>query len=119
MTWLEIKKEDPENTPVRNPKILQLDYELIGFSNKATEKLIDVIRRKMDRCIEIAKKVLTTYNKCQTSSTKRIDKLPEHEEILKKLQKDELVIDLIKSLSEKVINSVIAQAAVSNCLLED
>ena len=67
--------------------------------------------------------MLTTYNKCQTSSTKRIDKLPEHEELLKKLQEilqeDELGIQLIKILSEKVIKSVTSQAAVSNFLLED
>ena len=96
MTWLKIKKEDPENTPVRNPKILQLEYELIGFSNKAAEKLINAAKRAMDRCTKIYKKVLTTYNKCYKSSTKRLYKLPEHEELLKelqeRLQEDELDI---------------------------
>ena len=67
---------------------------------------------------KIYKKVLTTYNKCQTSSVKILDKLPEHEELLNKLHEDELGINLIKRLSEKVIKSVISQAAISNFLLE-
>ena len=50
MTWLEINKEPPENTPVKNPERLQLEYELIGFSNKAAEKLINVVKRTTNRC---------------------------------------------------------------------
>ena len=34
-------------------------------------------------------------------------------------QEDELGIQLVKSLNEKVIKNAIAQAVVSNCLLED
>ena len=36
-----------------------------------------------------------------------------------RLQEDEPSIQLINGLNEKVIKGVIAQAAVSNCLLED
>ena len=73
--------------------------------------------------MEFYKKVLTTHNKCQTSSTKRLQEFPAHEEHLKhlhdRLHDDELGIHLIKSLNEKVIKGVIAQAAVSNFLLEN
>ena len=72
---------------------------------------------------QFCRKVLTTYNHCQTSSKKGLDELPEHEEYLKQLQarwwEDELGIQLIKSLDGRVLKNVIAQAAVSNHLLED
>ena len=62
--------------------------------------------------------MLTTHNHYQTSSKKRLDELPAHEEHLKqlhaRLQEDELGIQLIKILDEKVLKSVISQAEVSN-----
>ena len=58
-----------------------------------------------------------------TSSKKRLDELPAHEEHLKqlhdRLQEDELGIHLIKSLDDKVVKSVIAQAAINRFRLED
>ena len=52
-----------------------------------------------------------------------MDELPPHEEHLQQLharfQEDELSIPLITNLDERVIKNVIAQAAVSNYLLED
>ena len=63
-------------------------------------------------------KVLVTHNKCQTSSEKILQNFLAQEENLKQLheilQEDELSIQLIKGLNEKVIKSTIAQAAVSN-----
>ena len=48
---------------------------------------------------------------------------PAHEEHLKhlhdRLQEDELSIQLFKGLNEKVIKGLVAQAIVSNCLLQD
>ena len=71
----------------------------------------------------ICEKVLTTHNRCQTSSKKRLDELPAHEEHLKqlhdRLQEDELGIQMIKSLDDKVLKGVSAQATVNNCRLED
>ena len=67
--------------------------------------------------------MLITYNYFQTSAKKRLDGLLEHEEYLKQLQarwqEDELGIQLIKSLDEKVLRIVITQEAVGNHLLED
>ena len=67
--------------------------------------------------------MLKTHNRCQTSSKKRKDELPPHEEHLQQLharfQEEEHGIQLIKNLDERVIKNVIAQAVVSNCLLED
>ena len=67
--------------------------------------------------------MLTTYNRCQTFTLKRLEELPMHEEYLKQLQvrwqENELGIQLVKSLDEKVLKTVISQEVVSNHLLED
>ena len=66
--------------------------------------------------------MLTTYNRCQTSSKKRLDKLPPHEEHLQQLharfQEEEHGIKLIKNLDERVIKNVIAEVEISNIILE-
>ena len=120
---MEANKEPRENAPVKNPERLQLEYDLMSFSNRASERLIDAAEKKSYKCGEFYKKVLVTHKKCQTSSTKRLQEFPTHEEHLNhlhdRMQEDELSIQLIKSLNEKVIKGVIAQAAVSNFLLED
>ena len=85
LTWLETTKEPPENTPVKTPERLQIEYELIGFNNRAVEKLIEAVQKTIDKCREFSKKVLTTYNIWQTSYKKRMDKLPPHEEHLHQL----------------------------------
>ena len=50
LTWLETTKELLENTPVKDPASLQLEYELMGFSNRAAEKLIEEFKKTIDKC---------------------------------------------------------------------
>ena len=64
LTWLETNKEPSKNTPVKNPERLQLEYDLMNFSSKAAERLIDVVKKTTDKCMEFYKKVLTTHNRC-------------------------------------------------------
>ena len=78
-------KEPPENTLVKALERLQLGYELIGFSNRVVEKLIEAVQKSIDKYREFSKKVLTTHNRCQTSSKRRLDELPPQEEHLKQL----------------------------------
>ena len=97
---------------------MQLEYELIGFSHRAAKKLVEAVYKTIEKCMDFCNKVLTTHNRCQTSSKKRLDELPPHDEHLKqlhaRLQKHELGIQLIKNIDERVIKNVIAQATVSN-----
>ena len=79
---METTKEPPENTPAKTPERLQLEYDLIGFRNRDTEKLIEAVQKTIDKCREFSKKVLTTQNRCHTSSKKRLDEIPPHEENL-------------------------------------
>ena len=73
------------NTPFKDSERVQLEYKLIGFGNKAIEKLVEAVKKTKDQCMYICEKVLTTHNRCQTSSKKRLDELPAHEEHLKQL----------------------------------
>ena len=45
LTWLETTKEPPGNAPVKYSERMKLEYELIGFGNKATEKLLESIKK--------------------------------------------------------------------------
>ena len=120
---METTKEIPTNAPIKDSKRVKLEYELIRFGNKIVEELIREAHRTKGICTELFRKVLTTHNRCQTSSKKRLDELPEHEEHLKQLharwQEDELGIKFIKSLDERVLKNVISEVAVRNHLLED
>ena len=55
-------------------------------------------------CAEFCRRVLSTYNRCQTSAEKRLDVLPEHELVLKHLQdmykEYEQEIQQVKDLDE-------------------
>ena len=96
---------------------------MIGFNNRAADRLIEAFLKTIDKCRELCKKVLRTHNRRHTSSKRRLDELSPHKEHLKQLharfQEGELDIRLIKNLDERVIKNVIAQDAVSNFLLED
>ena len=100
-----------------------MEYELIEFASKAVEELVKTVRRTKSACAEFYRKVLLTYNRCQTFAKRKLEELPDHEMFLKQLQErwqeDEQVIQLVKGLDEKVLKTAIAQAAVSNHLLED
>ena len=64
LTWLETNKEPSENTPVKNPERLQLENDLMNFSNRAAKRLIDPVKKTSNKCSKFYKKVLTTHNKC-------------------------------------------------------
>ena len=95
----------------------------MDFSSKVAAGLTTAIGKTLDKCMEFYKRVLTSHNKFQTSKQKRLQEFPDQEDHLKhlhdKLQEDELNIQLVKCLTDKVVKGLVAQAAVSNCLLED
>ena len=73
LTWLETTKERPANAPIKDSERVRLEYELIGFENKAAEELIKAAQRTKGVCTKFCRKVLITHNRCQTSSKKRLD----------------------------------------------
>ena len=123
MIWLETNKEPPAGVPIKDLEMIKLEYELIEFASKATQELVKTVRRMKSACAEFYRKVLLTYNRCQTSARRRLEELPDHEMFLKQLQErwqeDEQAIQLVKGLDERVLKNAIAQATVSSHLLED
>ena len=96
LTWLETTKEPLANAPIKDSERVKLEYELIEFGNKAAKELIRATQRTKGFCTKFCRKVLTNYNRYQTSSKNRLDELLEHEEHLKQLharwKEDELGI---------------------------
>ena len=100
LTWLETNTECPENIPEKCPKKLQFEYDIVNFSYRAAERLMEAVEKTMEKCAEFFRKMIITHNKDLTPSAQRLQEFPEHEEHLKqlkdKLQEDELNIQLVK-----------------------
>ena len=73
---------------------------MIEFSSNAAEELKKAVKRTWGAYVEFCRRVLLTYNRCQTSVAKRLEALPEHEMFLKHLQdkcsEDEQAIQRVK-----------------------
>ena len=95
----------------------------MDYSSKDAARLTATVGKTLDKCMDFYKRVLTTHNKCHTSEARRLQEFPGQEEHLKylhdRMQEDELNIQQVKGLNEKIVKSLVAQAAVSNCLLEE
>ena len=118
-----MNKEPPTDTPIKDLETIKLEYELIEFASKVAEELVKTMRKTNSACAKFCRRVLLTYNQCQTYARRRLEELPEHEMFLKQLQErcngDELAIQLVMGLDENVLKTEIAHAAVRNHLLED
>ena len=81
------------------------------------------MKKTKNAYVEFCRRVLLTYNRCQTSAAKRLEVFLEHEFFLKQLQErckdDEQAIQQVKELDEKILKTEIAHVAVSIHLLED
>ena len=101
----------------------KLHQRVQDFSGKNVARLRVGVRRTLERCMDFYKRMITTHNRCQTYVEKRIEEFIDREEHLKhlqdRLQEDDLSIQHVKCLNEKVVNNLVAQDIVSNCLLED
>ena len=81
------------------------------------------MKKTKNACAELCRRVILTYNRCQTSAAKRLEVLPEHEMFLKQLQErrneDEQAIQQVKELDENILKTERVHEAVSIHLLED
>ena len=123
MTWVEANKESPTYIFVKDQETIKQEYELIEFSSNVAEELKKTVKKKQSSCVEFCRRVLLTYNWCQTSAAKRLEVLPEHEMFLKHLQdrciEDEQAIQQVKELDERILKTEVAHAVVSIRFLED
>ena len=95
----------------------------MDYNNKVAARLTATIGKTLDKYMNFYKRVLTTHNICQTSATRRLQEFPRQEEHLKylhdRLKEDELNVQQIKGLNEKIVKGLVTHAAINNCLLED
>ena len=73
MIWVETNKESPTDISVTDPEMIKLEYKLIEFASKAAEELIKAVRKTKNACAEFCRRVLLTYNRCQTSAAWRLE----------------------------------------------
>ena len=96
LTWLETNAKFPKNEPQKSTENLKIEYELMDFSSNAATKFKTAVGKTLDKCMDLYKKVLTTHNRCHTSTKKRLQEFSGQEECLKylhdRLQEDELNI---------------------------
>ena len=75
---MEATKEAPANAPIKDLETVKIEYELIEFGSKAAEELVKVVQKTKGVCAQFCRKVLTTYNHCQTYARRRLEELPNH-----------------------------------------
>ena len=93
------------------------------FLINVAEEFKKTMKKTKGACVEYCRRVLATYNRCQTSAKKRLDVIPEHnffiEHLHNRYQEDEQEIQQVKDLDEQILKNAVAHAAVSIHLLED
>ena len=86
MAWVEANKESPTDIFIKDQDTIKQEYELIEFASNVAEELKKTVKKTKNSCAEFCRRVLLTYNRCQTSVAKRLEVLPKHEMFLKQLQ---------------------------------
>ena len=121
MAWVEANKEHLADILVKDQETVNQEYKLIEFPSKAAEELKKAVKRTQGAYAEFCRRVLLTYNRCQTFAVKILEALPEHEMFLKYLQdkrsEDEQAIERVKELDFKILKTEVAHAIVSIHLL--
>ena len=72
LTWLETNEELLENAPQKSIENLHIEHELIDYSSKVAAKPIAGVGKLIDKGIEFYKRVLTTHNRCHTTTSIRL-----------------------------------------------
>ena len=86
MDWVEANKESPTDIFVKDQETIKQEYDLIEFASNAVEELKKTVKKTQSACAEFCRRVPLTYNRCQTSATKRLEVLPKREMFVKQLQ---------------------------------
>ena len=94
-----------------------MEFELVDFNSKVVVRLTARVRKNLERCMDFYKRMLATHNRCQTSAAKGIQEFLDWEGHLKylqdRLQEDELRIQQVKSITEKVVKCLVAQEVIA------
>ena len=115
--------ETPEGIPAKYHQALKRDHNLVEFAISTAEDFKKVVKRTQGACSEYFRRLLNTYNRCQTEAEHRLEEFPDHEtfmEILKKRYQDaEARTQQIRTIDDLVLKNEVGQVAISMQFLED
>ena len=123
MARLENNAETPAELPLKDHEALKRDHELVEFTVSTTEYFKKAVKRTQGACSEYFRRLLNTYNRCQTEAEHKLDKFPDHKtfiEILQSRYQDaEAKTQQIKAIDDLVLKNEIGHPVVSVQFLED
>ena len=123
MARLENNGETPAELPLKDQQALKRDYDLLYIAINTAEDFKKSVKKTKGACIEFFRRLLVTYNRCQTEAEQRLDVFSDHnafvEMLQKRYQEEEAKVQHIKALDEQILRSEVDQLAISVQLLED
>ena len=87
MARLERNEETPADLPSKDHQALKRDHDLVVFAVSTTEDFQKVFKRTQGACSEYFRRLLNTYNRCQTEVEHKLDEFPEHKAFVELLQR--------------------------------
>ena len=79
MERLEGNVETLAGLPSKDHQALQRDHDLVEFDVSAAEDFKKTVKRTQGACSEYFRRLLNTYNGCQTDTEHKLDEFPDHE----------------------------------------
>ena len=123
MARLENNEETSAELLAKDQQALKRDYDLLEFAINTTEDFKKSVKKMKGACTEFFRRLLITYNRCQTEAEQRLDVFLDHntfvEMLQKRYQEEEAKVQHIKALDDQILRSEVDHSAISVQLLED
>ena len=78
MARLKNNEETPAELPSKDQQALKRDYDILEFAINTTEDFKKAVKKKKGACAEFFRRLLITYNRCQTEADQRLDVFLDH-----------------------------------------
>ena len=86
MARLENNAKTPAELPAKDHQALKRDHDLVDFAVSTTEEFKKTVKRTQGACSEYFRRLLNTFNQCQTDAEHKLDEFPDHETFIEILQ---------------------------------
>ena len=120
---LENNVETPAELLAKDHQALKRDHDLVEFAVNTTEDFKKTVKRTQGACLEYFRRILNTFNRCQTDAKHKLDEFPDHETFIEILQSRYLDVEArtqqIKAIDDLVLKNEVGHPAVSVQFLED
>ena len=116
MTRLENNEETPAELPSKDQQALKRDYDLLEFAINIVEDFKKAVKKMKGSCTEFFRRLIITYNQCQTEAEQRLDVFSDHKSFVEMLQKryqeEEAKVQHIKSLDDQILRREVNHSAI-------